>query len=202
MSAGVMSARALRGEAIAQVLEHAAIHVLRGEASAAADVLVLVDADSAVWSRARAAGRPAIAVVAEVPTGEELLEFVESGAVGVLSRASTEPELVGTVARVAAGESGLTRRQSKQLVDALRIRKDRHSTPPPAVTRRESQILVAIEAGLSVKETARRLEISPRTVENTQRLLFRKLGVRTRSQAVARALDTGLLGSSPNRRFE
>ena len=59
------------------------------------------------------------------------------------------------------------------------------------LTDRETQILVAIADGLSVKQTALQLGISPKTVENTQRPLFRKLGVRNRSQAVAKAIETG-----------
>ena len=57
----------------------------------------------------------------------------------------------------------------------------------------EQQRERTIDAGLSVKQTARQLGISPRTVENTQRVLYRKLAVRNRAQAVATAYRLGLL---------
>ena len=103
-----------------------------------------------------------------------------------------------TMGRADAGGSGLTGPQARRLVDALQVRGRREFDDPASITGREHDILAAIEAGLSVKQTAQRLDISPRTVENTQRLLFRKLGVRSRSQAVARALEAGLLGTRPN----
>ncbi|MGE0308582.1 MAG: response regulator transcription factor, partial [Acidimicrobiia bacterium] len=59
-----------------------------------------------------------------------------------------------------------------------------------------TDILNCVEEGCSVKQTARSLGISPKTVENTQRHLFKKLGVRNRSQAVARAHALGLLPRS------
>ena len=44
-----------------------------------------------------------------------------------------------------------------------------------------------------MKQTARDLGIAPKTVENLQGRLFRKLGARNRAQAVARAHALGLL---------
>jgi DNA-binding CsgD family transcriptional regulator len=72
------------------------------------------------------------------------------------------------------------------LLDALRLRlADR--APPPGLTVRERQILASIDRGESVKQTARALGISARTVENLQHRLFRRLGVRNRAEAVAAA---------------
>jgi LuxR family maltose regulon positive regulatory protein len=44
-----------------------------------------------------------------------------------------------------------------------------------------------------MQQIGRRLQISPRTVETHVRKLYRKLGVRTRVQAVSRAAGLGLL---------
>jgi len=47
--------------------------------------------------------------------------------------------------------------------------------------------------GHSIRQTARALGIAPKTVENVQTRLFRKLGVRNRSGALAVADAFGLL---------
>ena len=52
-------------------------------------------------------------------------------------------------------------------------------------------------AGRSVKQTARHLGIAPKTVENLQSRMFRKLDVRNRAQAVAWAHAAGLLPEDP-----
>ncbi|MCU1456287.1 MAG: two component transcriptional regulator, LuxR family [Actinomycetia bacterium] len=192
-SVAVVGPRPLRAEAIASVLERASLRVLRGQAVQDADVLVLDDPGVAEWEQVRALGRPAVALVVQEPAGSGLVELIEAGASAVRTRACAPSELVDTLDRAARGESALTRRQAGLLVEALHARGGPTPESPPPITAREREILLAIEAGLSVKQTALRLAISPRTVENTQRLLFRKLGVRNRSQAVARALDAGLL---------
>ncbi len=50
--------------------------------------------------------------------------------------------------------------------------------------------------GHSIRETARALGIAPKTVENIQTRLFRKLGVRNRAGALAVASAFGLLPAS------
>ncbi len=60
------------------------------------------------------------------------------------------------------------------------------------LTRRERQVLAHLSLGLSNKEIARRLNIEEVTVRLHLRGVFRKLGVRNRTQAVRHAIDYGL----------
>jgi DNA-binding NarL/FixJ family response regulator len=59
---------------------------------------------------------------------------------------------------------------------------------PPHLTPRETEVLVAVSDGLSNKEIARRLEISLHTVKFHIESLLRKLGARSRAEAVAKGL--------------
>jgi DNA-binding CsgD family transcriptional regulator len=67
----------------------------------------------------------------------------------------------------------------------------------PELTSRESDILSSMAQGHSIRRTARALGIAPKTVENVQTRLFRKLGVRNRSGALAVADAFGLLPPAP-----
>jgi len=58
----------------------------------------------------------------------------------------------------------------------------------PALTPREVEVLTALADGLGNKAAARRLGISPHTVKFHIEALFRKLGARTRAEAVAKGL--------------
>jgi two-component system, NarL family, nitrate/nitrite response regulator NarL len=58
----------------------------------------------------------------------------------------------------------------------------------PLLTPREIEVLTAFGDGLSNKETARRLGISPHTVKFHSESLFRKLGAGCRAEAVAKGL--------------
>ena len=130
-----------------------------------------------------------------------LLTMVAKGAHAVLLTSCAPAHLVATVVQVANGETGLTRAQTRRLADALRGRalsgRALDATTQRAdVTTRELEILQTLDRGLSVKQAARELGISPRTVENTRRVLYRKLGVRNRAEAIATAYATGVLGQS------
>jgi DNA-binding NarL/FixJ family response regulator len=128
-----------------------------------------------------------------VPDGDALLRAIELGARGALSVTCEGGELMAAVRRVASGDAALSRAQTQQVCMALRDRPRAAATERISLTPRELQIVRSIEAGELIKQTARALGISPRTVENTQRVLFRKLGVRNRAQAIARAHALGIV---------
>ena len=70
-----------------------------------------------------------------------------------------------------------------------------HPAPELAhpLTQRELEVLHLIMQGLANKEIARRLFLSPDTVKVHSRNIYGKLGVRSRTQAVAKAQTLGLL---------
>ena len=63
-------------------------------------------------------------------------------------------------------------------------------------SRREREILALLAEGATDGQIAERLELSPATVQTHVRNAKAKLGARTRAQAVAMALQRGLIGSS------
>ncbi|MGH6890484.1 MAG: helix-turn-helix domain-containing protein [Rhizomicrobium sp.] len=64
---------------------------------------------------------------------------------------------------------------------------------PSPLSPRELEILIALSEGLSNKAIARRFDISQHTVKFHLESVFRKLGVATRAEAVARGLRGGLV---------
>lgn len=61
------------------------------------------------------------------------------------------------------------------------------------LTELEERVLGQLGAGRTVAQIARLLEISPSRVANTKRVVYRKLGVVSQSQAVARAVALGIV---------
>ena len=196
----VLSSRPLRGAAVSRVLARTPRRCAPTDDARGADVLLLVDPGPDDWEKARATDRPAVVLVDHEPSEGELLELVEAGACGVLPKDCEIDALFDALERVAGDDTAFARRHVRALANALARRARLASRAPVVLTKREDEILSAISAGLSVKQTAQRLCISPRTVENTQRMLYRKLGVRNRSQAVARGLETGLLDAPSDAR--
>jgi LuxR family maltose regulon positive regulatory protein len=69
----------------------------------------------------------------------------------------------------------------------------RVSTLPEPLTPREQETLNLMAAGLTNQEIAERLVVSPETVKKHAASIYNKLGVRSRTQATARAREIGLL---------
>jgi transcriptional regulator EpsA len=67
---------------------------------------------------------------------------------------------------------------------------------PQVVSDREVEILALIKEGETTLAIAQSLGLSPFTVKNHVQNILRKLGARTRSHAVAQAINLGLLHSS------
>ncbi|RDI95152.1 DNA-binding response regulator [Meiothermus sp. QL-1] len=63
----------------------------------------------------------------------------------------------------------------------------------PRLTLREQEVLAWMAQGLSTKEIARRLQLSPETVKDHLLRLYEKLGARNRIEALERARALGLL---------
>lgn len=75
-----------------------------------------------------------------------------------------------------------------------------HPAPAPAplpeavpLTERELEILVLVARGLSNREMAEQLVLSPRTIERHLENLYRKTGARNRAEATAYAFTRGLV---------
>jgi len=96
-------------------------------------------------------------------------------AVGLSVRPSSEVEDIDVVESAGSAERGF---------EELRER-----SPHALLTPRELEVLARVSAGSSNKTIARELGISLHTVKFHLESLFRKLGVRTRAEAVAKALE-------------
>jgi DNA-binding NarL/FixJ family response regulator len=64
--------------------------------------------------------------------------------------------------------------------------------PFPELTSREREVLELIAEGLNNTEIATQLVLSPKTVRNHITVIFSKLEVETRAQAIVRAREAGL----------
>jgi predicted ATPase/DNA-binding CsgD family transcriptional regulator len=64
------------------------------------------------------------------------------------------------------------------------------------LSNREAEILEHLSAGLSDQQIAANLFLSPNTIRWYNRQIYSKLGVGSRTQAIARATDLGLLGKA------
>ena len=116
---------------------------------------------------------------------------VALGAVDYVLKGSPRDDLISAIQRAAKGEGPAEGSMMERVKDAMARRGDRDDDIP--LTNRELQVLRHVALGLSNREIARRLVLSPETVKTHASNLFGKLGANNRTQAVARARELELL---------
>jgi DNA-binding NarL/FixJ family response regulator len=130
---------------------------------------------------------PNIKVIAlTVFEGEEVLELVKAGVSAYMLKDVLGSDLIQTIHRVLAGEVVIHPRVTSYLVQEL-TRTDKKSDNLN-LTRREMDVLEMLVKGNSNRDMAEAMFISEKTVKNHLTSIFRKLGVKDRTQAAVFAI--------------
>lgn len=131
-----------------------------------------------------------LVVIADRDSRMSVRAAVEAGVDGLVFQEELESALAPTVRAVAAGQTAVPRDR--------RLEIDR-----PNLSARERQVLELVVDGLSNQAVGRRLFLSEATVKTHLSVIFRKLGVRSRSEAAALVLarrdELGLGFGAPSR---
>ena len=128
--------------------------------------------------------------------GKVVLECMRLEVEGFVRKTAGVQAIAEAMELVAAGGRVYSADEEREAVAELG-RVARHvqtvSEVTSTLTARETEILQMLGRGLTMRQVGNRLGISPRTVETHIAKLYRKLDVRTRVQAVARAAALGLI---------
>jgi DNA-binding NarL/FixJ family response regulator len=124
-----------------------------------------------------------------------VFESLIAGVDGFLEKTAGVRSMAEALQRLANGERLFTTAQMQGAIAELgrRAKRAREPESPHGLTAREREVLAHAARGLTVGQMARRLHLSPRTVETHLTHAYRRLGVRNRVQALARASDLGLI---------
>lgn len=137
-----------------------------------------------------------VLAITERTDGSAVLEALKLDVRGYINKSDDLRFIAPAIQAVASGERLIAEDLERAAVAALgRLAKQARESSEMSerLTARERQILTMVSDGLTMHQIGRRLSISPRTVETHVGKLYRKLGVRTRVQAVSRAASLGLI---------
>ncbi|MEK7353532.1 MAG: response regulator transcription factor [Chloroflexota bacterium] len=122
---------------------------------------------------------------------EYLLQAIEAGARGYLLKDIRRDELLKAIRAVHEGRSPLNLSLSQErLAELIAATDGRHRDLLPE---RELAMLRLIASGVTTKEAAKQLFLSEASVKRILRLMFEKLGVRNRSEAISEAYKRKIL---------
>lgn len=154
--------------------------------------LVMPGMDGAAATRAIRERCPHIQVIALTSFKEkELVQgALEAGAIGYLLKNVSADELADAIRAAYAGRPTLAPEAAQALIHAAT------KAPEPGydLTSREEEVLALMVEGLTNPEIAERLVVSRSTVKFHVSSILSKLGVSSRTEAVALALQEKLIG--------
>lgn len=140
-------------------------------------------ATAAITARA---GAPRVLIVTTYDTDADTLPAIEAGATGYLLKDAPPEDLATAVRTAATGRTTLAPAVADRLMSRLR-------DPRTALTRRETEVLTLVADGLSNQAIGSRLHLTEGTVKSHLAHIYTKLGVESRTAAVAAATQLGLI---------
>lgn len=129
---------------------------------------------------------PAVLILTNYDTDNHILTAVEAGACGYLLKDAPPERLVRAVQRAAAGENVMDAEILERLVGQLRA-------PRIHLTPRETDVLRQLATGATNQLIGERLHLCATTVKSHLAAIYGKLGVSSRTAAVSKAREQGLL---------
>ena len=148
--------------------------------------LVSTGADATAATKRTMKNPPNVLVVTKYDTDADILGAIEAGAVGYLLKDAPPADLLAAVRSAAEGDSTLSPVVANRLMTRVR-------TPRTSLTPRELEVLKLVAAGSSNRDIGKVLFLSEATVKSHLVHIYDKLGVRSRTSAVAAAREQGVL---------
>ncbi len=128
---------------------------------------------------------------------KHVIKAIEAGATGYILKDSSNRRIAQSIIELVNGGSPISAPIARYLLNRFRI------TPPsietaknidiPHLTVREKEVLSQLSRGFNFTEISNILSISPHTVTSHVKHIYRKLAVRSRSEAVFEAAQLGLI---------
>ncbi|SER93738.1 response regulator [Actinokineospora terrae] len=147
----------------------------------------------AATARVTASTAARVLVLTTFDLDEHVHAALRAGASGFLLKDTPPRDLLAALRVVAAGDALLAPTVTRRLIAEFAARPA--SPPAPArlpITEREREVLVLVARGLTNREIAEHLHISPGTAKAHLRSLLMKLAARDRVHLVLLALGAGL----------
>jgi DNA-binding NarL/FixJ family response regulator len=120
-------------------------------------------------------------------------EAFKAGASGYLLKQSAGEELIRAIREVLKGRTYVTPLIASDLITVLMASDRKAAREGKEITARQREVLQLIAEGRTMKEIARVLKISARTVEAHKYEMMQTLGVRTTAELIQYAIRIGMV---------
>lgn len=132
-----------------------------------------------------------IVVLTTFTTQEHIAAALRAGASGYLVKDSSGPQITAAIHAALAGDMPLSAQVRRELVHDLVV--ERRPRLPRELTEREREVLQHLARGLTNARIGRELFVSEGSVKQSLHSAGEKLGARTRTQILIRAIQLGIV---------
>ena len=131
-------------------------------------------------------------IISSTANTAEVLNVLEKGVEGYLTRECDEDEIIHAIFAIAKGEKFYCNKVMDIILNK-QYSPDEDNCEPTALTQRESEITALIAKGMTNKGIAEQLHLSPHTVHTHRKNILRKLGINSVSELTLYAINVGLV---------
>ena len=128
-----------------------------------------------------------------------VLDAIQAGANGYLSKMLPAAELVNSIKTFTSEGLMIPQQLMGKLLHGLRKMGDGSMPSQATLTKTEIKVMDLLGKGMSNKDLAKELDCSVKTIKNHLNSAFHKLGVSSRTEAVVKAIEKGLISSEGTR---
>ncbi len=133
-----------------------------------------------------------ILVLSMYPEEMYALQSIKAGAAGYLNKKVVSDELVDAILSVAKGKVYLSKAVNDTLLYGESLQKE-EKNPSELLSKREFEVLAMIAGGMSYKEIAEKLSLSPKTVSTYRTRILDKLSLDNTNQLIHYALQNDII---------
>jgi DNA-binding NarL/FixJ family response regulator len=131
-----------------------------------------------------------VIIVTGADDDELMLEAIEAGCAGFLTKSQTATQVAQAVRTVASGEALISTQTLARLLSSLRHREPVHGAD---LTSRERELLSRMADGATNRVIAEEMYLSVHTVRNYTQSILNKLGAHSKLEAVSKAVRSGII---------
>src|SRR5690606_35763773 len=120
--------------------------------------------------------------------GDNVFDALRAGAQGYLLKDETDQQFIQALEGILAGRPPLSTAIARRMMDFFRPQ-----TPNKVLSQRETELLILIAQGQSVRRAAEALGLTQNTAAGYLKNIYQKLQVNSRAAVTRKAIDLGLV---------
>ena len=117
---------------------------------------------------------------------------LRAGAMGFINKQERPEEMIAAIRQVLAGQVYLSARMANRLLHCVVVGKVPQQSPIEGLSNRELEVFELIGGGMTTKQIARKLHLSPKTIETHREKIKKKLNLKNSAELSCRAVQWAL----------